>query len=655
MPFSLESPTGLWLLALIVPLVALYVLKIRRERLRVGSTWLWATAERDLLAKTPFKRLVAQVPLLLQLAALVLLALALGRPATRGGAIVGDHVAIIVDTSASMGARDAHGTSRIAAARKAAHEVVQALAPGADAMLIDAGRDALVAAPLDRDRQHLDAAIDRLRARDVEGRLGRAVALGTDRLRALSGNKRLVVITDGDLAEPDSLSNVSLPLNVIRVGSPVDNAAIVRIDVRDGVDPTSRHDEVQAFALVANYGRKPRDLFVTLRQKNVVEPLASRRIQLQPGERAPVVLTFEPAKSDVGTGLIVQLEPGDRMSADDRAYARVPLGRELPVVMAPKNASPWFQRALLADPNVDLMGTSLAGLATADVPDGALVVVTGACPPVTPGGDLLVLDPPPGRCRSSVVGHEIAHPAITSWSENDPRLRFLTLDGVALSSARAIETDGPEQSLVRTQQATVISDISEPGRTGTLVSFAAGESNWPLKASFVLFVRNVLELARAHRARGIIGPAETGEPLTVRVPPDVSDVKLVDPTGAKRELPAHAGLVIVPQVAHAGFYFLSWRGRHPGSVLVAANLTSAAESRLGASHAAAASSSAAQRATAHQVVAGHTEWRWLLALLALLLIAIDAWWLTRRPRSRRSAPSAPRRPERARADRSTAA
>jgi von Willebrand factor type A domain/Aerotolerance regulator N-terminal len=653
MPFSLESPAGLWLLALIVPLVALYVLKIRRERMRVASTWLWAAAERDLLAQSPFKRLVAQVPLLLQLAALVLLALALGRPATRGGAILGEHVAIVVDTSASMSAKDAHTTTRMAAARQAAHEVVQSLGPDADALLVDAGHDALVAAPLDRDRRRLDAAIDRLRARDVEGRLGRAVALAADRLRALAGTKRLVVITDGDLAQPGSLANVSLPLDVIRVGSPVDNAAIVRVDVRDGVDPTSRHDEVQAFALVANYGKKRRDLFVTLHQKNVVEPLASRRIQLQPGESTPVVLTFEPAKSDVGTGLIVELEPGDAMPVDDRAYARVPLGRELPVVMAPKDASPWFQRALLADPDVDLMGTSLAALGTADVPDGALVVVTGACPPVTPGGDLLVLDPPPGRCRSSVVGDKIDHPAITSWAESDARMRFLTLDGVVLSSAREIETDGPEQSLVRTRQGTVVSDISEPGRSGTLISFAAGDSNWPLKASFVLFVRNVLELARAHRARGVTGPAETGEPLTVRVPPDVSDVKLVDPTGAKQQLSAHAGLVIVPEVARAGFYFLSWQGRHPGSVLVAANLTNAAESRLGGASVASHAARAAARA---QVVAGHTEWRWLMALVALLLIVLDAWWLTRRPRARGPSTPAPRRPERgrSRADRSAA-
>ena len=86
-PFELKAPGGLWLLGLLLPLLVLYVLKIRRQRVTVSSTWLWAAAARDLAAKSPFKRLVVQVPLLLELLALSLLALSLARPASRAGHI----------------------------------------------------------------------------------------------------------------------------------------------------------------------------------------------------------------------------------------------------------------------------------------------------------------------------------------------------------------------------------------------------------------------------------------------------------------------------------------------------------------------------------------------------------------------------------------
>src|SRR5262245_55320124 len=62
--WSLLAPAGLGLLGLLAPLIVLYILKIKRQRLRVASTWLWAVAQRDLMARTPFKKLIAQIPLL---------------------------------------------------------------------------------------------------------------------------------------------------------------------------------------------------------------------------------------------------------------------------------------------------------------------------------------------------------------------------------------------------------------------------------------------------------------------------------------------------------------------------------------------------------------------------------------------------------------
>jgi hypothetical protein len=313
--------------------------------------------------------------------------------------------------------------------------------------------------------------------------------------------------------------------------------------------------------------------------------------------------------------------------------------------MVPKDGNAWVQRALSADPDVELVGANLAELGGAEVPPDALVVVDGACPAALPGGDALILNPPAGRCRTATVGEPMKHPEITSWNDSDARLRFLTLDGVTLSAARKIEPAGPADALVRTKDGTVISDVSVPGRTGTLVSFDVGDSNWPLKASFVLFVRNIVELARTHRARGITGPARTGEPMRVRVPPEVDSVELEDPDAKKLTIPAKNGLAVVPEVARAGFYFLSWKGPRPGSLLVAANLTSEAESDIRAKDLA-TGGAPVKVSSAAEVADAHTEWGWLLAGLALLFIAFDAWWLTKKPRLATLGVAKPRLPDR---------
>jgi hypothetical protein len=643
LPFELQDPRGLWLLAALAPLIALYVLKIQRKRVPVASTWLWAAARRDLLARSPWKRLVPQIPLLLQLLALALLALALARPATRHKAILGDHVAVILDTSASMGVVDPTTRQRrIEQAKTAAWEALAALSPGADAILLEASRTPRVVAPLDRDIKRLQAALDPLPARDVEGDLGAAVALAMDRLRQLGGERRILVFTDGNLAHGDTLQAPGVPLEIYTVGSPAENAAIVRVDVRSGVDPTSREEEVQAFALVANYGTRPRDLFVTLRLVGATEPLASRRLLVPPGDRQPVVLAFRPSAGDRLKGLLVELSPRDAMAADDVAYARVPPGQKQPVVLASETGSAWLERALASDPLVDLWKGKPAEVAQAKGTEGALFVFDGHCPGALPSGDFLVVNPPEGPCLGVQVGAAVKAPSITSWSHGDARLRFLTLDGVHVATARSLRVDGASQALIRAQQEVLAADASAPGRSGTILGFDVGESDWPLKASFVLFIRNTLELARAHRAQGV-SAAVAGEPVRVPVPADVKQVEALAP-GSREPvvLPAREGLVVLSETQKAGHYLVSWQGARPGQLLVPVNLTSERESDLRTKpldlgREGASVSSAAQLADAH------TDWSYLIAALGLLFLVLDVYWLTRKPSPR---PAAPLRPER---------
>ncbi|HYP89009.1 MAG TPA: VWA domain-containing protein, partial [Polyangiaceae bacterium] len=328
----------------------------------------------------------------------------------------------------------------------------------------------------------------------------------------------------------------------------------------------------------------------------------------------------------------------------DRAFGRVPSGAKLTVVMAPAQGSPWVARALASDPNVELLGSSLAGLPGAGVPRDALVVLNGACPADAPGGDLLILDPPPGPCGTALVGAKLVTPLLTSWAEVDPRLRFLSLDGVDLRSARRLEADTPQGALVQSREGTLIADASSPGRSVTLVGFDVGESNWPLKASFVLFMRNVVELARSHRVRGAEAPGRVGDAYSLRVPVDVAEVDLESPGGSRQKLSARDGLCVVPNLRRAGFYFASYGGKTPGSALFAANLTSERESDLRPHELPTRQGNPLPARSAAELSSAVTDWSWPLAAVSLLLIALDVWWVTRTPRTK--ALGLPRAPDR---------
>jgi hypothetical protein len=341
--------------------------------------------------------------------------------------------------------------------------------------------------------------------------------------------------------------------------------------------------------------------------------------------------------------LIFELSPHDMMPVDDVAYGRVPAGDKLPVYLAPADASPWIRRAIASDPMVDLrageLGAEPVGLDT-------LVVVDGACPANPPGGDLLMLRPPPGPCLGTTVGEAIERPSITSWETGDPRLRFLTLDGVHVQKARRLAPLSASQELVRTDAGAIVTDASSGSRTATLVGFDVGDTDWPLKASFVLFVRNVLEQARAHRANGVTGPARTGEPLRVNVPASADHVEAVGPDEKPVEVSVRSGLAVVPTVGRAGLYRIDWKGPDAGSIVVPANLTSAAESDLAVKPLPADGPKVSVSDATGP--AGHTEWTWIVALAALGLVVADVAYMTRRPSAKSAPPGAdkPRLPER---------
>jgi hypothetical protein len=138
----------------------------------------------------------------------------------------------------------------------------------------------------------------------------------------------------------------------------------------------------------------------------------------------------------------------------------------------------------------------------------------------------------------------------------------------------------------------------------------------------------------------VAGPLRTGEPLRVRVPPEVTEVELEGPDGKRLKVPAREGLVVAPGVDTAGFYFVTYPG---GSTLIPVNLTSSLESDLTPRPLAQGNSPLPISSKVPDAV---SSWSWLLAALALLLLTADVYFLTRQPRAASSVTS-PIRPERA--------
>ncbi|MGH9267840.1 MAG: vWA domain-containing protein, partial [Acidimicrobiales bacterium] len=135
---GLLAPAATLLAALAVPIILTYMLRPRRPRQVVPSTFLWREATKNVAASRPWERLRPSVLLFFQLLALLALVLALARPYRSTQGVAGDHLVLVIDASGSMLASD-ETPSRLEAARREGERLLGTLPAGGVASVVAAG------------------------------------------------------------------------------------------------------------------------------------------------------------------------------------------------------------------------------------------------------------------------------------------------------------------------------------------------------------------------------------------------------------------------------------------------------------------------------------------------------------------------------------
>ena len=622
------APYNLAWLSLLVPLVVLYILKRRRQERTVGSTLLWEQALRDLRAERPWKKLTPQVSLLLQALIIIAGSIALARPAGAGRAPQGSRLAVVIDVSASMAARDGERT-RIARAAAIGADLARGLPPGGEMMIVEASAEPVVRAPFERNATALERALESLTIRGARSDLEAAVSLAAERLHGSAEGSRIVVLTDAAIDGTVAIDGHPMPVEVQRIGSSaLSNSAIVDADARARVGELDRAD---LFARVAHHGDRAADLYVTATLTGREGAIASRRIRVEPGSMESVVMAVDLPPDASGRAPVVELRispaegsAADALPEDDLAVVPSPGQGKLPVFLVGTAPAP-VERVVRADTNAEVFRTDLARLAERDEdadPLEGLFIYTGDVPDEAPAGDSVVIAPVAGEVFELTIGEEAQGPRILTWDEADPRLRFTSFQDVHLGSLRPIR--GPAaRSLVTTSEGAAIAAVQRSTGETTVLGFDPSRSDWSAQPSFVVFFRNLLERARARRAGGGIPPGTLGDPL--RIPAaDGVEVSVETPSGESLEAVGRGGLAVVPVPAEPGVFSVSVDGV-PRFAL--RSLLDAAESDLsprlevteGGERAEGALDAAQERTE---------SWPWVAGALLLLLL-LEVLWASR--------------------------
>jgi Ca-activated chloride channel family protein len=619
-------PAALALLALAVPIIIFYMLRLRREELNVSSSMLWRRASLDRTANASWQRLRRNLLLLLQLLLLLLLVFSLARPFIFTYAIASGNIVVVLDASASMQATDeAAGESRFDRAREEAGALVDSLGSDSRMTIIWAGPSPQAVASTSGDKSALHAALKGISASNGTSDMASALTLASASARQL-GNATVVLVSDGALGGGSSLPQVAASARYINVGTSAANVGITSLSLRDAPDGP------ELFASVFNSGASPQNALLAVNVDGQLRD--SRSIQLGPNDEQTITLQGLPLDTKlVEAKLSVDGKSANFLAADDTAWALRPI---LPTsnVLLVTAGNGFLEKSLSLLPGLKLFKSTPDAYAPST--EFSLTVLDAIMPKGLPSGNLLIFAPPDSPLVP--VSGTLAFPSIGQVDVNDPLLRFVDLSKVNIAQAQRILTPSWARVPVRSASGDPLILAGETGgRRVVVVAFDLHQSDLPLQVAFPILISNLVEWLQPATSVDVPPQLGAGDPISIRPLPEADEIVVTPPgSGGTTTTLKPSSTVSFAGTDTLGVYTVQQmaKGRPLGDPeQFAVNLFSRDESNI-TPHPDLAFKGTGPAEPAGQQAARPLEiWPWLL-LASLAILALEWWTYNRAGRFR---------------------
>ena len=602
----LLSASALWWMLTGAIIIFFYLLKLKRKRRVVPSVFLWQRALEEVEANAPFKKLRRSLLLLLQLAALAALVFALARPLITMRSLASGSTIIIIDSTASMSARDEGGRSRLDRAKELARDMVNGLGGDDRAAIVESSSRVTVRSSLTSDRAALASAINDVQETDAAGNLTDGVRLA-EQIAKTERDASMVVISDGGntpLASDLSSQSGAASLRFVRVGKRADNVGILAMNSRSA-DASRR----ELFASIANFGDSDRTFGVELKIDG--ELADARTVNVAAHDRTALLFDSLPESGGLAE---LALDLSDDLASDNIAYAFLPDARRLRVGVASDN--PFLLRAIAVNTDLDARRIN----ANTSLSEFDCIVSDGTLRPdfIEGNRSLLAINPSDVQGLWRATGAQ-ERPEITTVERSHPVNSFLSYADLHVESASRREVASWLRPIATSGNDALIWAGDDGHRRVVMIGFDLAQSDLPLKVEFPILLANSIAWLAGRDALTDDRAVRAGQPALIRT--TQTGATITTPAGDAQEVAARDGSIIFADTMRVGAYQVK------DSQGFAASLLSESESNV------APRDSIKTRAgeVSGQVETFNSEreaWRWVaLAVLAVLTIE---WWVYHR-------------------------
>ena len=532
---------------LAIPIILLYMLRLRRREVVISSTFLWQQIMQDNEANTPWQRLRRNLLLLLQLLILAALVFALARPFITVPAVGTGQIVLLLDASASMNATDVDGGTRFDAARQQALDAINAMGAGDSMTVVRVADVPSVIAPATDDKLTLRNAVNNAQpsqaSADWNGALTLAIGSASE-----ASEFTLVIISDGGLGDPALLPDVPGDVTYVPVGGSNENLAITALATRNraGQPP-------QLFSQITNYGAQDAEIVYSLTIDG--ELFASDFYTVPAGDDVALVSERLPDSFDIiEASLTVPAASDipDYLAEDNRAWAVASgVSNRRVLLMSPGNL--FVEQVLRSLPSAEgFRGTIDRGIPRQPFD---LYVLDRWLPETLPDGDLLLINPP----RSTdffTVGPETNAAQNIVVSRDDPRAQFVDFDTVNVLAYDQLADVSWATPLVSAEGGPLVLAGEIDGRQVAIITFDLHNSDLPLQITWPVLMANLIDWFSPQNVVSVPDNLTVGDPLVIRPPLTSESVTVHLPDGASQSLPVERQAVVFAETSQTGVYTL---------------------------------------------------------------------------------------------------
>lgn len=620
---QLLAPLALSLAALAIPILLLYMLKLRRKQEQVSSTFLWVQLLREQQANAPWQKLKRNLLLFLQLLILAALVFALARPALKVPVVASGSVIVLLDASASMNATDANPT-RFESGRQAVLDLINGLSPASSLTLILVAEKPQILISAATDKALLKDALKNARVTQGPANWQSAFALAA----GAANNSTIVIVSDGGLPQ-SGLPSLPGEIRFIPIGASQNNLAVSALALR----PARTSPEL--FAEVTNYDSSDRTVLLsTYFNDNLID---ARQISIQANSSAS--LTLDHLSNDSGIYKAVITTPNsqsslnalDSLPLDNTAFAVFQSASARRILLVSKG-NLYLEQLLAALPGIQPFRALPAADGTLQIPNDPfnLYIFDGWLPLELPKANLLLINPP----SNSFFEVGDAYNEFQNMRVNQNTLtNFVDWSNVHIRQAKQIETPPWAQTLIESDAGPLVFAGETDGQRIAALAFDLKESDLPLQIAYPILFSNLINYLAPSGAFDSSQSLRVGESLTILPPADVERIVIASPSNTAYILSPDRA--IFTQTDELGYYAVNLLSGNSTTVqYFAVNLFNADESNIQPRETIQIGRSTVTPAASAQI--GQRElWQWLAAL-ALLILMIE-WQVFHR----RSLPSLP--------------